>query len=93
MDDWMTDEHKAAALEGWLSNPAAQGPQRAARWADLMSPERPPESHRCDETCVCPVHNTPLLWARSQRLHACQDPDCRYATGVENNGTEGASDV
>lgn len=23
-DDWMTDEHKAAALEGWLGNPVAQ---------------------------------------------------------------------
>jgi hypothetical protein len=22
-DDWMTDEHKAAALEGWLANPVA----------------------------------------------------------------------
>ncbi len=41
--------------------------------------------HRCDDRCVCPTHGTPLLWSRHHDLHACQDPSCRYAHGLENH--------
>lgn len=43
------------------------------------------ERHTCGDTCVCPVHGTPMFYAASDRLHACQDPDCQYATGVDLN--------
>ncbi|PRY35363.1 hypothetical protein [Umezawaea tangerina] len=36
MDDWMTDEHKAAALEGWLANPSAQEYARAVQREERM---------------------------------------------------------
>jgi hypothetical protein len=35
-DDWMTDEHKAAALEGFLSNPAEQGRRALATTGEGM---------------------------------------------------------
>ena len=39
--------------------------------------------HFCDDACVCPVHSRPLLYWPSGDEHACQDPDCRYAHGLE----------
>lgn len=39
--------------------------------------------HLCDEDCVCPEHGTPLLWHAPSAIHACQDPACRYAHGLE----------
>lgn len=50
-----------------------------------MPPMPELERHRCDERCVCPDHHTQLWWGASQSLHACQDPDCRYAHGLENH--------
>jgi hypothetical protein len=38
--------------------------------------------HRCDERCVCLVHDTPLFYAPSADLHACQDPTCEHAQGL-----------
>jgi hypothetical protein len=40
-------------------------------------------AHQCDDGCVCPVHQTPLFWWPSGKLHACQDPECRYAGGFD----------
>ena len=40
-------------------------------------------THRCDETCVCPIHKTALYWSVSKQLHACQDPGCVFAQGLE----------
>lgn len=35
------------------------------------------EGHRCDPAlCVCPVHGTPLYYARRVKVHACQDARC-----------------
>lgn len=42
-----------------------------------------PRPHRCDTGCVCPVHHTQLLYARTEDDHACQDRDCVYAHGVK----------
>jgi hypothetical protein len=39
--------------------------------------------HECDESCVCPEHGTPLLWSAATAEHACQEPSCRYAHGME----------
>jgi len=39
-------------------------------------------SHQCDYVCVCPVHETPLLYCPSTGEHACQDPRCVHAHGV-----------
>lgn len=41
--------------------------------------------HRCDDRCVCPTHGTSLLWSRHHDLHACQDPTCSYARGLESH--------
>lgn len=40
-------------------------------------------THRCDEHCTCPIHGTPWLYAPASNEHACQNPDCEYAAGVE----------
>lgn len=37
--------------------------------------------HRCDESCVCPVHGTPLIYSPHWDDHACQDVNCRYGHG------------
>ncbi|UKZ02844.1 hypothetical protein BOQ63_001540 (plasmid) [Streptomyces viridifaciens] len=37
--------------------------------------------HRCDESCVCPDHGTPLIYSRYTADHACRDVDCRYGHG------------
>jgi len=42
----------------------------------------PVDHHTCGDRCVCPVHRTPMLYSSSARLHACQDPDCEHAGGV-----------
>ena len=41
------------------------------------------DSHRCDGQCVCPVHGTPLLYSAAVDMHACQDPDCVHAHGID----------
>jgi hypothetical protein len=38
--------------------------------------------HRCDETCVCPIHDTPLIYAPAIDDHACQDADCILGGGT-----------
>lgn len=40
--------------------------------------------HECDEKCVCPVHDTALIYAPSVDKHACQDSSCIYAHGYED---------
>lgn len=40
------------------------------------------ERHRCDETCVCPVHGTALIYWPAGDDHACQDPTCVHARGM-----------
>lgn len=40
------------------------------------------DPHRCDERCVCPTHQTPLLWWPAGKDHACQDADCEYSHGL-----------
>lgn len=37
--------------------------------------------HACDDTCVCPVHGTPLIYAPAWDDHACQDITCEYGHG------------
>lgn len=32
-----------------------------------------------EESCLCPVHDTPLWYWPKGDLHACQDPTCEYA--------------
>lgn len=39
--------------------------------------------HKCDDGCVCPIHGTALFYNRLHNEHACQDPDCEYAHGLE----------
>lgn len=51
----------------------------------------PGEKHCCDEHCVCPDHGTQMWWSAMQDLHACQDPACRYASGLENKPDDRAS--
>jgi hypothetical protein len=41
------------------------------------------DRHRCDDSCLCPIHGTPMLYAASTWLHACQDSDCVHAHGVD----------
>lgn len=41
------------------------------------------DRHRCDDSCVCPIHDTPMLYAAATARHACQDPDCIHAHGVD----------
>lgn len=41
------------------------------------------ETHRCDETCACPIHNTQMYYAPAHKEHACQNITCRYAHGFE----------
>lgn len=37
--------------------------------------------HRCDETCLCAVHGTALIYSPAFDDHACQDSSCKYAHG------------
>jgi hypothetical protein len=41
-------------------------------------------SHECDDDCACPVHGTLLLYWPAGDDHACQDPACEYAHGVND---------
>jgi hypothetical protein len=41
-----------------------------------------PEPHVCDESCVCPVHGTELLYWPAGCQHACRDSDCVHAHGL-----------
>ncbi|MFI8370940.1 hypothetical protein [Streptomyces sp. NPDC085466] len=55
----------------------------------MTTPVRPP--HRCSDTsCRCPLHGTALYYAPAGDLHACQDPDCRYAQGISTNALTGS---
>lgn len=38
--------------------------------------------HVCDDRCVCPTHDTPLLYWPAGDEHACQDRDCEHAHGM-----------
>jgi hypothetical protein len=37
--------------------------------------------HRCDETCLCAVHGTDLIYSPAFDDHACQDSSCKYGHG------------
>jgi hypothetical protein len=39
-------------------------------------------TRQCGDACWCPVHGTPLYYWPAGGLHACQDPNCRYAHGI-----------
>jgi hypothetical protein len=41
------------------------------------------EQHTCRDTCVCPIHRNPMFYSAAVRLHACQNPGCEYAVGVD----------
>jgi len=41
--------------------------------------------HACDETCVCPIHETPLIYAPSVDDHACQDVTCVHGHGMKSS--------
>jgi hypothetical protein len=36
----------------------------------------PPPPHRCDERCVCPEHDLPLIYWPFGDEHACQVSSC-----------------
>ena len=38
--------------------------------------------HRCDGSCACPVHGTPLIYWPAGDDHACQDITCEYGHGM-----------
>ena len=42
-------------------------------------PEQDRRRHRCGERCVCPADGKPMLYAPARGVHACQDPECKYA--------------
>lgn len=48
---------------------------------DLMTTAE--RTHRCDESCVCPVHGNQMYWWPKGQEHACQNITCRYARGFE----------
>lgn len=39
--------------------------------------------HRCGDTCVCGIHDTPFFYSPATGEHACQDPTCIWASGYE----------
>lgn len=40
--------------------------------------------HLCaEDTCLCPLHGTPMYWWPKGGLHACQDRECEHAQGVD----------
>jgi hypothetical protein len=57
------------ALEG-------RGPYGYANAVDRVT-------HVCDDSCVCPVHGTLLLYWPVGDLHACQDAECEHAHGMK----------
>ncbi|MEU3399451.1 hypothetical protein [Streptomyces filamentosus] len=55
----------------------------------MTTTARPP--HRCSDTsCRCPLHGTALYYSPAGDLHACQDPDCRYAQGISADALTGS---
>jgi hypothetical protein len=42
--------------------------------------------HHCTDRCVCPDLGTLMMWRGdpSGQEHACVDPECRYASGLES---------
>jgi len=42
--------------------------------------------HRCDESCACPVHGTPLIYWPADDDHACQDVTCEHGHGMREPG-------
>lgn len=38
----------------------------------------PELKHLCDESCLCPVHKTDLIYSPHYDLHACQDKTCTH---------------
>jgi hypothetical protein len=40
--------------------------------------------HVCKvETCLCPIHETPMYYSIGMDEHACQNSDCKFAKGYE----------
>lgn len=39
--------------------------------------------HTCDHSCSCPVHKTPLIYSSRLDEHACRDPACQFAHGMD----------
>ncbi|MFD8656513.1 hypothetical protein [Streptomyces mirabilis] len=37
--------------------------------------------HHCSKACVCPIHDTPLIYAPRFDDHACQDAHCVLGGG------------
>jgi hypothetical protein len=37
--------------------------------------------HRCGPRCICPIHETRLIWWPSGREHACRDVECVHGRG------------
>jgi hypothetical protein len=57
---------------------------RAAGYLVVNPTSREPaDRHTCDEQCVCPLDGKPLLYAPGWRAHACPDPVCPNAHGVQ----------
>ena len=40
--------------------------------------------HKCDERCHCPSHQLMMYHHKASNSHACQNPECEYASGYEN---------
>lgn len=59
---------------------------RRGRVVELTAPWEHGSRLPCDERCVCPVHDTPLLFSPASGEHACQDADCRHGHGMEPAG-------
>lgn len=53
-------------------------------WPTIL-PVAERRAHRCDERCTCPVDGKPMLYWPAGGEHACQDPECRYAHGGEDD--------
>jgi hypothetical protein len=39
--------------------------------------------HHCTGSCVCPIHDTPLIYAPLIDDHACQDAKCVLGGGTD----------
>ena len=56
------------------------GPGERSPFTETMKTD-----HRCDERCVCPIHETELMYAPAWNEHACTDIYCEFAHGLEDN--------
>ena len=64
---------------------AAYGRRRSAQAVALAEIRKKTRlRHECDETCVCPVHGTPLIYHPAGDDHACQDVTCEHGHGGLN---------